>query len=86
MGVVNFAGGSVETCIDHEVSSRTSRRLTVSNPMGVTGRALDWIETAAKAGRIQTPKFCPHAQLRSIVVGGSAPPGVCRLEPDSNDS
>ena len=34
MGVVNFAGESLETCVDHEVSSRNSRRRTVPNSVG----------------------------------------------------
>ena len=33
MGMVNSAGASLETCVDHERSSRESRRPTVPKPM-----------------------------------------------------
>ena len=63
MGVMNSAGGRLENC----VKSRGIKQelTTAGSPQfnGVAERALDLIEMAAMAGRIQARELFPGAQL-----------------------
>ena len=63
MGVVNSAGGSLDTCVDHEVFKQEFTTADGPQFNGVAERALGLIETAAMAGRIQAREFFPGTQL-----------------------
>ena len=63
MGVVNSAGGSLDTCVDHEVFKQEFTTADGPQFNGVAERALDLIEMAAMAGRIQARELFPGAQL-----------------------
>ena len=62
-GVVSSAGGSLETCVEHEGSNREFTTADSPQFNGVAERALGLIETAAMAGRIQARELYPGAQL-----------------------
>ena len=59
MGVVYSAGQSLDTCVDHEGSSKEFTTADFPQFIGVAEHALGSIEAAAMAG---APKF-PGAQL-----------------------
>ena len=63
MGVVNSAGGSLDTCVDHEVFKQEFTTADGPQFNGVAERALGLIETAAMAGRIQARELFAGAQL-----------------------
>ena len=53
MGVVNSAGGSLDTCVDHEVFKQEFTTADGPQFNGVAERPLGLIEAAAIRGQIQ---------------------------------
>ena len=66
MGVVNSAGGSLDTCVDHEVFKQEFTTADGPQFNGVAERALGLIETAAMAGRIQAREVFLERNCRQL--------------------